>query len=233
MGTTDSSAVIRFIAESQRNPVDRGIFARKYAPPMPPVVLTARPNPWRARLAIAASLVAVGLAGGLYASQTGPGRWLVEAAASSRARTPVLRPATPPPAAPLAAAIAPCPPAAPLPALATVAPAQIPTPVIAPAVAVAVAMPSVEPAPELAATSTRERPRREGILRIRSKPACDITIDGHKTGLRTPQRSIKLKPGKHTITLVDRKHHIRQKLSVRIKPGKTTRVTRDLRHRQH
>ena len=90
-------------------------------------------------------------------------------------------------------------------------------------------VPAVEAEQEPAAARTKQRPGRKGTLRIRSRPACDIIIDGRKTGLRTPQRSLELKPGKHTIVLVNKKHRIRKKLSVRIKEGKTTRVTKDLR----
>jgi hypothetical protein len=70
-----------------------------------------------------------------------------------------------------------------------------------------------------------------GTLKIGAKPPCDIFIDGKKTGLVTPQAAIKLSAGKHTITLVNKEHGIKEKLSVTIEAGETTKVIKDLTSR--
>lgn len=67
-----------------------------------------------------------------------------------------------------------------------------------------------------------------GVLMIGAKPPCKIRIDGKNTGLVTPQRSLKLKPGNHRITLVNREHKIRTSFKVAIRSGKKTKVIRDL-----
>ncbi len=235
---SESSAVIQFIADNQRRPVDRGIFSRKYAPPVQAVLLPVKANPWKARLTIAAALLVAGVAGGLYASQTAPGRWLVQNIGSAQTELAATHPApAPAPVSPetAAAAIAPCPPAAAPLAAAPVAPAPPPaSPApVATAIPVAAVMTApVEPAPARTAVKPDERPRRAGTLRIRSTPSCDILIDGRRTGLRTPQRSLELKPGKHTVELVNKKQKIRTKFSVRIKSGKTTRVSKKLRSKK-
>jgi hypothetical protein len=71
--------------------------------------------------------------------------------------------------------------------------------------------------------------KKDGTLLISSKPACDIVIDGKETGLRTPQRGIKLKPGKHQVVLVNRDFGIKKKLTVKIASGRSTKVVKDLR----
>jgi hypothetical protein len=67
-----------------------------------------------------------------------------------------------------------------------------------------------------------------GLLALGAKPPCDIYIDGKNTGLQTPQRSIKLAPGKHRVTLVNRDHRIRKSFTVQIVEGKRTRAIQDL-----
>jgi len=224
---SESSAVIQFIADNQRHPVDRGIFSRKYAPAQP-VLLPTVPSPWKARLTIAASLLVAGVATGLYAGQTETGRGFIAGLTSTQSELAAAQPAPPPllPAPQPAAAIAPCPTAAPAPAPAPASPP--PAPAALPVLAVATSLPPA-PAPAAAVDTPKPRPHREGTLRIRSTPACDILVDGHRTGLRTPQRSLELEPGKHTITLVNKKQKIRSTFSVRIVDGKTTRVSKKLR----
>ncbi len=232
---SESSAVIQFIADNQRRPVDRGIFSRKYAPPAIPVLMPLVASRWKPRLMIGAALLLFGVVSGLYAGQTDLGRRFIASLASTQADLASTRPAPAPPAAAPAAAIAPCAPAAPAPApVAAVTPATAPPPAPrAPVVTPPPAAPALAIATPVALVdSEKARPRRQGTLRIATKPACDIHIDGRKTGLRTPQRALKLKPGKHTITLVNKKLKIRKKLSVRIEEGKTTRVTKDLRRKK-
>jgi len=68
----------------------------------------------------------------------------------------------------------------------------------------------------------------EGTLRLGAKPPCDIYIDGKNTGLKTPQRSIRLTAGKHSVKLVNPEHDISSSFGVKIAPGRTTTVIRDL-----
>ncbi len=67
-----------------------------------------------------------------------------------------------------------------------------------------------------------------GTLMLGAKPPCDIIINGKKTGLSTPQRSIQLPEGTHRVVLVNAEHGIRKSFRVRIKSGRTTRAISDL-----
>ena len=60
-----------------------------------------------------------------------------------------------------------------------------------------------------------------------TKPPCDIYVDGKRTGLVTPQRSIRLTPGWHKVSFVNRKYNIRKTYRVKVPPGKRARVIRD------
>src|SRR5690606_19273593 len=79
------------------------------------------------------------------------------------------------------------------------------------------------PVPALATTAGET-----GTLMVGSKPPCDIIIDGKRTGLETPQRSIELSPGTHRVTLVNKEHGIQKRFKVKIEPGKRTRAILDL-----
>ena len=65
-----------------------------------------------------------------------------------------------------------------------------------------------------------------GALALSSTPACDISIDGKPTGLRTPQRKIKLDVGTHSITLTSTGFAIRDTFSIEIKPGELATQTK-------
>ncbi len=67
-----------------------------------------------------------------------------------------------------------------------------------------------------------------GVLMLGAKPPCDIFIDGKKTGLKTPQRVLRLPPGRHKITLINREHKLRDSFRVSIQSGKKTRIIRDM-----
>jgi hypothetical protein len=67
-----------------------------------------------------------------------------------------------------------------------------------------------------------------GTLMVSSKPPCEIHLDGKATGLTTPQRSIELAPGKHTITFVNQEAGINKTVSVTIKAGEPTKLIQDL-----
>jgi hypothetical protein len=67
-----------------------------------------------------------------------------------------------------------------------------------------------------------------GILMIASKPPCQIYVDGHATGLTTPQRSVPLAAGSHKITLVNAAQHVKKTVEVDITADKSTKVIQDL-----
>lgn len=67
----------------------------------------------------------------------------------------------------------------------------------------------------------------EGTLMISSKPPCEIAIDGVATVLTTPQRAIKLRAGKHKVTLFNLEHKIDKTFDVTIKSGKATKLIHD------
>ncbi len=70
-----------------------------------------------------------------------------------------------------------------------------------------------------------------GTLMIGSKPPCKIFIDGKNTGLTTPQRAIKVKAGKHRVTLINKQHGIKVTATVTVKAGQTKRVIKDMSSR--
>lgn len=74
-------------------------------------------------------------------------------------------------------------------------------------------------------TSTTGDP---GVLMLAAKPPCDILIDGKNTGLKTPQRVLRLPPGKHKVTLINEEHDLRDSFRVSIQSGKKTRIVRDM-----
>ena len=77
-------------------------------------------------------------------------------------------------------------------------------------------------------SSTSQPPAAQfGMLALGSKPPCRIFIDGRDTGLRTPKKGIKLKSGKHRVTLINNEHGIKESFSVTISGGKTTRRIKD------
>jgi hypothetical protein len=67
-----------------------------------------------------------------------------------------------------------------------------------------------------------------GTLLVNAKPPCEIIIDGKRTGLTTPQRSLELKPGAHTILLVNAENRIKKSSQVKVVAGKPTRLVVDL-----
>jgi hypothetical protein len=72
-----------------------------------------------------------------------------------------------------------------------------------------------------------ETPSGKGVLMISSKPPCEIVVDGRSTHLMTPQRSIPLAPGTHTIMLVNAGMKIHKSLEVAITAKKPTKVIQD------
>jgi hypothetical protein len=179
------------------------------------------------------------------------------AVAAAPVPAPVVTPAPAPvvtraQAAPVAVAPVPPPPAVATP---TVVPAPAaPAPLAAPAPEAAAepvaAAPTVEPPRSRSRDTARREERRAapmrvaaqptrvastpapaggtGVLMLGAKPPCEIVIDGKRTGLTTPQRAIKLAPGSHRITLVNRQYGINESFSVTATAGKPVKVVKDL-----
>ncbi|MBK7195006.1 MAG: hypothetical protein IPH80_21205 [Myxococcales bacterium] len=158
---------------------------------------------------------------------------------------PIVTPAPAPTVAPIAAAPAP---EAVAPAPVAVAPAPVaepePAPVAEPEpapVAPAPARPArtrAAPAPTRVASkpaptrvASKPAPASTGgaaLLMIGSKPPCDIVVDGKRTGLSTPQRALKLTPGPHKVTLVNKQYGINESFTVTAKVGAPVKVVKDL-----
>ena len=88
----------------------------------------------------------------------------------------------------------------------------------------AAAEPKDEPASDEAAAGEDEY----GMLGLSSKPPCKIFIDGRDTGQKTPQVGIKLKAGKHRVTLVNNEFGIKESFTVKITAGETEKAFKDL-----
>lgn len=79
--------------------------------------------------------------------------------------------------------------------------------------------PTVKPA-SVKPASLAAKNAAPGILMLGAKPPSIIFIDGKATGLTTPQKNIRLAPGKHRITLVNNALGIRDSFSVTVISGK-------------
>lgn len=62
---------------------------------------------------------------------------------------------------------------------------------------------------------------------VQTTPWTQVFVDGRLIG-NTPQRNIRLPPGRHTITLVNSDFNIRERVSVTIRSGQTERLVRRL-----
>jgi serine/threonine protein kinase len=71
--------------------------------------------------------------------------------------------------------------------------------------------------PSVASAGDDSKGGGQGILKLTSKPPCEIFIDGSDSGKRTPQPNIPLDVGRHTITLVNDDFGIKDTFSVDIK----------------
>ncbi len=67
----------------------------------------------------------------------------------------------------------------------------------------------------------------EGVLSLGAKPPCDIYVNGKSTGLKTPQREIKLPAGRVKITLMNNEYGIKESFTVEIKAGEVTKQVKD------
>jgi hypothetical protein len=62
-----------------------------------------------------------------------------------------------------------------------------------------------------------------GSLSINTNPWSTVFVDGKKVG-NTPLQRIKLKAGRHEVTLVNKEQGIEEKLKIVIKAGKDTKI---------
>jgi hypothetical protein len=79
-------------------------------------------------------------------------------------------------------------------------------------------------AKEVVASSASASGGANGVLMVASKPPCEIVIDGKPTQLETPQRSIALSPGTHSVTLINAKLHINKTVPVQVAANKPTKL---------
>ncbi len=80
-------------------------------------------------------------------------------------------------------------------------------------------------------TEEAAEPVGEGMLGLMSKPPCRIFIDGRDIGQKTPQVGIKLKAGRHRVTLVNNEFGLKESFVVEIQAGETVKAIRDLTDR--
>ena len=78
-----------------------------------------------------------------------------------------------------------------------------------------------EPEPAASAPAASASSTGPGTLRVNSRPWAQVFVDGKLIGV-TPQRSISLPAGPHTLLLVNDEFNIRKTIEVEIKPGQVT-----------
>jgi len=78
--------------------------------------------------------------------------------------------------------------------------------------------PGTKVAPRLGAETTAL----QGLLAVTCNPECEIEIDGHPTGKRSPQAGLVLPAGAHKLRLVNRQVHLSTTDSVSIAADQTT-----------
>jgi hypothetical protein len=99
----------------------------------------------------------------------------------------------------------------------------------------AVPDPQPEAAPDKAGSDTSSsepkdadpKAKGQGVLVLGSKPPCEIAIDGSPTGLRTPQKEIKLAVGRHRVTLTNSEYGIKETFNVDIKADTPEKAIKD------
>jgi hypothetical protein len=109
----------------------------------------------------------------------------------------------------------------------TITPIETSTVAVQPQHAAPPPPPSPPRSPTPRTTRVAAAPSATGTLMVSSKPPCEIAIDGVATTLTTPQRSIKLRPGKHTVTLLNAEHEIDATFEVVVEANKPTKLIRD------
>jgi hypothetical protein len=102
------------------------------------------------------------------------------------------------------------------------------------------AAPETAPAPEASPDKATPEPpsadakdaadpkaKAQGVLVLGSKPPCEIAIDNSPTGLRTPQKEIKLSVGRHRVTLTNSEFGIKETFTVDIKADTPEKAIKD------
>ncbi len=169
------------------------------APAPAPVAVAAAPAP--AAVAVAPKPAAVAAA--------------PKPAAVAAAPKPVA--VAPKPATPAQPAIAPAPVAAPQPAVARAAPAAPQPHPAAPTRVAAAPAPAAKPSAQAAAIAANE-----GALKISTTVPCEIYVDGKATHKVTPQRSLRLAAGSHSLLLVNDVARVHKEVTVSITAGYST-----------
>ena len=105
-----------------------------------------------------------------------------------------------------------------------------PPPSTSPSPAPSASHPSWNVAPAAKPVAAEASGTANGVLMVASKPPCEIVIDGKITKLETPQRSIALAPGTHSVTLINAKMHINKTVPVEVAANKPTKLIRDFTH---
>ncbi len=95
----------------------------------------------------------------------------------------------------------------------------------------AAAVKKPKPPRENVVETEEAEPVGEGMLGLMSKPPCRIFIDGRDIGQKTPQVGIKLKAGRHRVTLVNNEFGLKESFVVEIQAGETVKAIRDLTDR--
>jgi eukaryotic-like serine/threonine-protein kinase len=138
---------------------------------------------------------------------------------------PPTPPAAPPPTSTPAATIAAAPVASPrapaAPAPANVARSPAPT---APIVAAAK---RATPAPAITRDSDPAPPPADGELDIRTRPPCDVAIDGKPIGRHTPILSLHVEAGIHGVTLTNAQYGIAETITKQVLPGQNASIDED------
>jgi hypothetical protein len=186
--------------------------------------------------AVACVLIGIGIGGAIAVN--GASRWRAEAAATEPKTASAAPAAAAVPTAPASPIVTPIEqPAPPAPTPTNLPP---PTPTItAPAPTVVEPAPAVDPAPVVpapahdrhhahhAAQPTGDTDEELGKLDISAKPPCAITIDGKATGLVTPQRSIELRVGRHSVTLTNGEQGIQLTAEVVVSADRPAQLIQD------
>lgn len=88
--------------------------------------------------------------------------------------------------------------------------------------------PTPAPATHTAARSTvAVGGSNSGVLMVSAKPPCEIFIDGKSAHMMTPQRTLTLSAGPHTITLVNATQHVKSTTKIEILAGLPSRLVKD------
>jgi len=80
-----------------------------------------------------------------------------------------------------------------------------------------------------AASETKAHTGTPATLSLQSKPWAKILVDGVDTGRFTPATNLEVKPGKHTIKLINDDSGLAAVFTVNLKPGQTQKIFKELK----